>query len=73
MDGAEEQTAWSNTSEIPYELINKYGLEYFYLKLDIGSIDNIETLTIFGDLYISQYRIPTTEELEFAAIADQLP
>lgn len=73
MDGAEEQTVWSNTSEIPYELINKYGLEYFYLKLDIGSIDNIETLTIFGDLYISQYRIPTTEELEFAAIADQLP
>lgn len=66
-----EETAWSNESTIPYDLINKNGLDYFYLVLEVGS--NHSSITVMGDLYVSQYRIPTSEELEFAEIADQIP
>jgi hypothetical protein len=40
------------------------------VELYVGKSSNA---IVFGDLYISQYRIPTTDELKFAAIADQLP
>lgn len=66
-----EETVWSNESNIPYDSINKNGLDYFYLVLEVGS--EAPSITVMGDLYISQYRIPTSEELEFAEIADQIP
>lgn len=68
----EEQAVWSKESAIPYDLINKYGLDYFYLKMDINATEP-KAIIVAGGLYVSQYRIPTTEELEFATIADQLP
>lgn len=67
----EEENVWSNESTIPYDLINKNGLDYFYLVLEVGF--NVPSIVVMGDLYISQYRIPTSEELEFAEIADQIP
>lgn len=66
-----EETVWSNESTIPYDLINKNGLDYFYLVLKTRS--GASLITVMGGLYISQYRIPTSEELEFAEIADQIP
>lgn len=67
----QEETVWSNESTIPYNLINKNGLDYFYLVLEVNT--EISVITVMGGLYVSQYRIPTSEELEFAEIADQIP
>lgn len=71
LSGGVEQEVWSKESIIPYDKINQNGLEYFFLVFDIGI--NHKAITVMGDLYISQYRIPTTEELEFAIIADKIP
>jgi hypothetical protein len=43
-----------------------------YLQFQLPSY-TISEVTIVGSFYVSQYREPTEEELEFAAIADQLP
>lgn len=52
----------------PEECIDKN----IWIRLELPS--NIEkTITVIGTLYLSQYREPTAEELEFASIADQIP
>lgn len=63
---------YSNINEIPHSLIHKeQGLAYLYLKLSVE--DNTEEPELEGNLYIVQSRTPTTEEIEFAEIADQIP
>jgi hypothetical protein len=62
---------YSTQTKLPINLIKKYGLDYCFLKLYFAP--QCHSLVINGKLYIAQYRIPSTEELEFAEIADQIP
>lgn len=66
-----EDTLYTNNSSLPLELIQQYGIEYCFLELPFQT--NCTAVTIDGKLYVSQYRIPSYEELEFAEIADQVP
>lgn len=66
-----EDILYTNNSSLPLELIQQYGIEYCFLELPFQT--NCTAVTIDGKLYVSQYRIPSYEELEFAEIADQVP
>lgn len=66
-----EDILYTNRSSLPLELIQQYGIEYCFLELPFQT--NCTKVTIDGKLYVSQYRIPSYEELEFAEIADQIP
>jgi hypothetical protein len=56
---------------LPHELLEENKL--IYLKLPIEKDIDTSTITLVGHLYITQFRNATSEELEFAKIADQLP
>jgi hypothetical protein len=66
----------SEHSSIPFNLICntiEYRFEGLYLKFYLGKTEKPLGVSFNGDLYVSQYRTPSTEDLEFAEIADQLP
>jgi hypothetical protein len=46
-------------------------LSYCFLRVFFA--ESCKSVVIDGKIYVSQYRIPSAEELEFAEIADQIP
>lgn len=43
-----------------------------YLQFQLPD-DDVSEVSIIGSFYVSQYREPTEEEIEFASVADQIP